>query len=131
MGSKVENVRPSSHRLRENTAYRVTSRSSLCLLVYYLFQNLQHYLTIFSDGQEYGDTSSRSRAFNGCFILEEFGTSSGTFFLMLELQLVSLFALDTAGLLPDELHPGGRPSVHLPRDLISVLMSALAVLNTL
>ncbi|KAL3208182.1 hypothetical protein MRX96_009762 [Rhipicephalus microplus] len=36
-----------------------------------------------------------------------------------------------AGWLPAELQPEARPGVHLPRDLISVLSSALAALNTL
>ncbi|KAL3230390.1 hypothetical protein MRX96_023440 [Rhipicephalus microplus] len=137
--NNVSDVRPSSCCLRENTAYRVTSRFSLCLLVYYLFQNLQHYLSILGDGQEHHDTSSRSRAFKGFFVLEEFGMSSGTSFFILELQLIleesesliagkhlSLWAGFQLGL-----EPGARPGAHLPRDLIDVLRSTLATLNTL
>ncbi|KAL3208179.1 hypothetical protein MRX96_009759 [Rhipicephalus microplus] len=63
--NNVSDVRPSSHHLREYTTYRVPSRSSPCLLVYYQFQNIQHYLSILSDREMYYDTSSRSRAING------------------------------------------------------------------
>ncbi|KAL3186520.1 hypothetical protein MRX96_027339 [Rhipicephalus microplus] len=41
--NNVSDVRPSNRGLREHTAYRVSSRCSLCLLVYYLFLILPHY----------------------------------------------------------------------------------------
>ncbi|KAL3186530.1 hypothetical protein MRX96_027345 [Rhipicephalus microplus] len=41
--NNVSDVRPSSCHLREYSAYRVGSRCSLCLLLYYLFLILQHY----------------------------------------------------------------------------------------
>ncbi|KAL3230391.1 hypothetical protein MRX96_023441 [Rhipicephalus microplus] len=120
--NNLSDVRPSSRRLGENTTYRVTSCSRLCLLVYYLFQNLHHCLSILSDHQKYHDTSSRSRAMNGCLVLEEHSMwhEFGQSFLHLGAP---------NGWRPAELQPGARPGVHLPRDLISVLSSALASLN--
>ncbi|KAL3230393.1 hypothetical protein MRX96_023443 [Rhipicephalus microplus] len=159
--NNVSDVRPLSRRRREFTTYRVPSRSSLCLLVYYLFQNLQHYLSILSDRKMYHDTSSRSRAINGCLVLEEHSMwhEFGQIFLHLGApndmkhnnlfgKVIWLLMEDcedpraervsdsrktpfVAGWRPGELQPGARPGVHLPRDLISVLSSALAALNTL
>ncbi|KAL3230392.1 hypothetical protein MRX96_023442 [Rhipicephalus microplus] len=122
--NNASDVQPSSRRLRQYTTYHVPSRSSLCLLVYYLSQNLQHYLSILSDRQVYTDTASMYRAINGCLVLEEHSMWHEFRHIFLDLGAPN-------GWLPAELQPGARPCVHLPRDLISVLSSAMAAQRTL
>ncbi|KAL1428992.1 hypothetical protein MTO96_016734 [Rhipicephalus appendiculatus] len=69
--NNVSDVRPSSRRLREYTAFLVGSRPSLCLSVCHLLPNLLYHLSILSHRQVYHDTSGMSSAVNGCFVLAE------------------------------------------------------------
>ncbi|KAL3208178.1 hypothetical protein MRX96_009758 [Rhipicephalus microplus] len=124
-------------------------------------ENLQHYLSILSDRQVYTDTASTYRAINGCLVLKEHSMwhEFGHIFLHLgapnDMKRNNLFGKFiwlhmedcedpqservsdsqktplVSGWHPAELQPGARPGVHVPWDLISVLSSVLAALNTL
>ncbi|KAH8020071.1 hypothetical protein HPB51_024153 [Rhipicephalus microplus] len=148
--NNVSDVRPSSCRLREYTVHRVGSRCSLCLFLYYLFLILQHYcpcsvIVRCSTTRRACPARSTAASFSGSTTC---GTSSGPSLFFLELRLGSLFEADgphvsertddfrtvqheTQALVQEGFlaTPGARPEVHLPRDLIDVLRSSLAVLN--
>ncbi|KAL3206176.1 hypothetical protein MRX96_040352 [Rhipicephalus microplus] len=150
--NNVSDVRPSSRHLREYTTYRVGSRCSMCLLVYYLFSNLQHYcpssvIVRCTMTRRACPARSTAASFSGSTTC---GTSSGPSFFILELRLCSLFEADGAHVSErtNDFHPvqhetqalaqegflatpGARPGVQLLRDLIDVIRSSLAALNAL